>query len=168
MRPLPQTPPVALATASPADAPATETVPEVDAVPALYRDADETGATRTMTFVAHTDSVRPARHWATAAAEHAGAAACTMSTLALLATEAITNAVLHAVPGGEIVMSVTRLTAGVRISTRDESDDVPVLKHVPATALGGRGVMLIDRLSTAWGVELHDEGGKTVWFDVTV
>ena len=81
----------------------------------------------------------------------------------LLASELVTNAVLYA--EGEIHLSIEPFEARWRISVSDESERPVTPKHVPNTATSGRGLSLVDRLSLAWGVEMH-EGGKDVWFEL--
>lgn len=86
--------------------------------------------------------------------------------MALLTTEAVTNAVQHGPDGGEVNVSVSAAQDGWQVAVTDESTELPVLNRVRPHAVGGRGVMLIDRLATAWGVERHDGTGKTVWFHI--
>lgn len=89
-----------------------------------------------------------------------------LQTIALLATEAVTNAVEYGPDGGEVAVSVAVADGGWRVAVTDESPALPVVRHVDPRAVGGRGVMLIDRMASAWGVERHESGAKTVWFTV--
>jgi hypothetical protein len=53
----------------------------------------------------------------------------------------------------------------VRVEVEDESPEWPVVRAMDRDALNGRGLILVDRLSTGWGV-LAGTRGKTVWFTV--
>ncbi len=85
--------------------------------------------------------------------------------LELLVSELVTNAVLHA-------RSASRLTIDsngdrVRVTVEDESAVAPRLREYGPEAATGRGVLLVDRLATNWGVDV-DDGGKRVWFELAV
>jgi serine/threonine-protein kinase RsbW len=84
--------------------------------------------------------------------------------LELLAGEVLANAVVHGPRGGRIWVEASREGSEVRVAVRDQSTDLPRLNHASPTALGGRGVALVDALASRWGVEQHDGDGKTVWF----
>lgn len=86
--------------------------------------------------------------------------------VALLTTEAITNAVVHGPPHGRVDVEARVYDHRVHVDVHDESTTRPVLCEPDLTALSGRGVMLIDTLSSSWGVEVHP-GSKTVWFEVS-
>ncbi len=107
------------------------------------------------------------RHWVVDRARAVGAPENAVGTVALLATEAMTNAVRHGPPGAPVDIDVERDDGVVRIAVTDRSTDPPVVLDVGPTALGGRGVMLIDRLAHRWGVDPQPDG-KTVWFEVAV
>lgn len=84
--------------------------------------------------------------------------------LELLAGELLANAVIHGPAAGAIVVSTSRDASRVRVAVRDQSPELPRLTEASPTALGGRGVALVDALSSEWGVDQHDGEGKTVWF----
>ncbi|MDM7830389.1 ATP-binding protein [Cellulomonas sp. MW9] len=117
-------------------------------------------------FIAHPSAIPHARHWAAEQARVHGFAPHSVHTVELLVTEAVTNAVMHGPPAGAVQVSLDPTGATLRVSVRDDSDALPVLRTPPPTALSGRGVLLIDRLADAWGVQPHTDGGKTVWFEV--
>ena len=83
-------------------------------------------------------------------------------TLALLASELVTNGVLHARTHLRF-----GLTAGKdRVLVTCGDDDPTGAPMVPPTDHGrpsGRGLMLVDAMASQWGV-FRSEGGKTVWF----
>lgn len=85
----------------------------------------------------------------------------------LLASELVTNAILHArtpvqlgvlVDAADVLVSVgDRLSDGRDLTPRSHSHTRP----------GGRGLRLVSDLSERWGAVSH-AGGKTVWFLLTV
>jgi anti-sigma regulatory factor (Ser/Thr protein kinase) len=79
----------------------------------------------------------------------------------LVASELLTNAVQHATASVEVRVEFhERYT---RIDVLDDGDGWPLLRHVdPLSEAGGRGLSIVDRLSTAWGVE-DLIPGKQVW-----
>ncbi|MFJ4777770.1 SpoIIE family protein phosphatase [Streptomyces sp. NPDC088762] len=79
----------------------------------------------------------------------------------LAADELMTNALVHTEGGGQVSM---RLTAEgrIRIEVEDSSSALPRPREAGDWAVSGRGLMLVDNLSDAWGVEPRG-GGKCVW-----
>jgi anti-sigma regulatory factor (Ser/Thr protein kinase) len=92
---------------------------------------------------------------------------------ALLVSELVTNAVLHdgvrsAVGGDEDTITLTIVSAEgeLRVDVYDSSPDLPVLNGdgiPPAEAEHGRGLVLVDSLSTDWGSYCAGTG-KGVYF----
>ena len=82
----------------------------------------------------------------------------------LLITELVSNAVRHSDLSVEVrvVLSGSRL----RVSVSDSSHRMPVLRQVSDDQTSGRGLFLVDSLSSGWGVDVREEGGKTVWFEL--
>lgn len=85
-------------------------------------------------------------------------------TVALLVSEVVTNAVLHA--RTELTVSVARDGSGVRVSVTDGSSLPPAMRRHAATATTGRGLRLLDMLADSWSAEPAGTG-KTVSFTVT-
>lgn len=83
----------------------------------------------------------------------------------LLVTELAVNAVEHGAPPVRAALDCRDGT--LRLLVSDGSRTRPV--HVRATleSESGRGVALVDTLSTAWGVR-PDGSGKTVWCDLAL
>ena len=82
----------------------------------------------------------------------------------LLVSELVTNAVVHA--GSEVEIAVRLLVDSVRIEVVDRAPDAMLRPSSPAVEdESGRGLLLVETLATAWGVEPLD-GGKAVWFEV--
>jgi len=81
----------------------------------------------------------------------------------LVVSEAVTNAVVHT--GTSIDVTVMFTGAGARLEVRDGSKHHPTPRDYAATAGTGRGLLLIDGLTTSWGTVPHSDG-KTVWFEL--
>ena len=85
---------------------------------------------------------------------------------ALVVTELVANAVQHT-DGERIRVSVNRPEPGVvRIDVADRSHGLPRLRKAGADDEGGRGLALIDALTTRWGTEPLAQG-KRVWGELT-
>jgi anti-sigma regulatory factor (Ser/Thr protein kinase) len=85
-----------------------------------------------------------------------------VDSAALLATEVITNAVLHA--RTPLMLLIERIgEETVRISISDGSTFVPQRRRASQDSTNGRGLDLLDRLSTSWSVTTN-AAGKTVQF----
>ena len=80
-----------------------------------------------------------------------------------LTSEVVTNAILHA--RTNLVLMVMVEPPRVRVEVSDDADRYPELRGASDDDTSGRGLMLVDMLSTAWGVR-PVEGGKCVWFEV--
>ena len=81
----------------------------------------------------------------------------------LLVSELVTNAVMHA--GSQADVAVILRRDVVRIEVGDRSSDVPRAGRVDPDARSGRGLWLVEQMSSAWGVE-EIADGKVVWFEV--
>jgi anti-sigma regulatory factor (Ser/Thr protein kinase) len=82
---------------------------------------------------------------------------------ALLVTELVTNAVLHARTA--IVLAVDCAPGRVFIRVADRSASVPRHRTYGTDAATGRGIALVDELATSWGVE-RSPHGKAVWCEI--
>jgi len=81
----------------------------------------------------------------------------------LLTSELVTNAIQHGV--GAISIEVARSPKTLRVSVDDESHDRPRRTSASVDELRGRGLMLVEALSSRWGVVAR-ENGKRVWFEL--
>jgi len=81
----------------------------------------------------------------------------------LLVSELVANAVLHA--GTPCLVLVEHDAERVRVEVRDEDPRLPVMKDYGTTAVTGRGLHIVDRLSDRWGFS-GDDVSKTVWFEL--
>jgi anti-sigma regulatory factor (Ser/Thr protein kinase) len=109
-------------------------------------------------------AVAPARHFVQSSLAGWGVDGDTVGKAVLCLSELVTNAVIHTDTGCELRVVLDR---GVLTTTvRDNGSSVVVdLSGVPGDPLAvhGRGLQLVDALSTRWGSEL-DAVGTTVWF----
>jgi anti-sigma regulatory factor (Ser/Thr protein kinase) len=83
--------------------------------------------------------------------------------LALIGSELVTNAVLHA--RTDLTLTLELRQDRVRISVRDRSQAPPTLRHYRADALTGRGLGVVAALSDDWGVSTAADG-KVVWAEL--
>jgi anti-sigma regulatory factor (Ser/Thr protein kinase) len=83
--------------------------------------------------------------------------------LALVVTELVANAIRHA--GTEMTVRLTALDGGVRLEVVDRSTRPLRPRAAALSDEGGRGLLLVDALSTRYGVEGEREG-KRVWVEL--
>ena len=89
----------------------------------------------------------------------------TLETIALLVTELVTNAILHA--RTPLQLTLESRPGHVRICVEDESNEQPALRHYESDAVTGRGLALVQQLASSWGVDTTPSG-KAVWCEVAV
>jgi anti-sigma regulatory factor (Ser/Thr protein kinase) len=82
---------------------------------------------------------------------------------ALLTTELVTNAIVHA--RTDFALRVATDQGRLRVEVSDSSHDPPRLIPIGETEEHGRGLHLVDALSASWGVD-WTAGGKVVWFEL--
>lgn len=111
-------------------------------------------------------SVAVGRHWVVSSAVENGVTGMANQVVELLASELLANAVLHGPAGAAIGLQVRHTEVAVRVSVSDGGDNRPVVLHHEPTAPNGRGMAIVEAMSTRWGVEEHHDGGKTVWFEL--
>ena len=83
----------------------------------------------------------------------------------LLTGELVSNAVVHGPHAGAVRVQVRIDGEVVRVGVRDSGGGTPTVGHPEPTAPSGRGLALVEALSSAWGTQVHADG-KTVWFEV--
>lgn len=87
-------------------------------------------------------------------------------TAELLTTELVTNALRHTGGGAELTAT---LSPGPRNRLRIEVSDAvarrPAVRVAHEQATSGRGLLLVQALSDAWGVQPRG-AGKVVWFEL--
>jgi anti-sigma regulatory factor (Ser/Thr protein kinase) len=113
-------------------------------------------------LAANARSAAAARHFVTDTLSGWGCEGL-VETAALLTSELVTNAVLHARTPIRVVL--TRLDDGVQVGVTDQSPRSPVRRRSAEDATTGRGLELLDRLASSWRVDV-DRDGKTISFVV--
>ena len=87
-----------------------------------------------------------------------------VAVLVLLASELVTNAVLHA--RTQVDLGVTVTSTEVLVTVGDRNGQRPEQRpYGELMRTNGRGMLLVEELSQRWGVT-YGEGGKCVWFTV--
>ena len=86
------------------------------------------------------------------------------STVVLLTDELVANAVRHG--EGPVQLALCVAEDHVRVTVSDEAIEAPTGVGEPdVTRPSGRGLFLVDALSTRWGVD-PQRVGKSVWFEL--
>jgi len=87
----------------------------------------------------------------------------------LLTSELVTNAIQHGgphSPSASVRLLVQDLVGRFRVEVEDAGQDMPVFGDGAPTGVGGRGLLLVERLADRWGCERLNGGNKVVWFEV--
>jgi anti-sigma regulatory factor (Ser/Thr protein kinase) len=107
-------------------------------------------------------AVRAARKFAIH--ELSGYPAELVDVVELLVSELAGNCVRHTDSSFEVAISGDRRQ--IRVAVSDQGAGKPIVKHVDANAIAGRGLALVEMLSSSWGVRRSRSrsGGKAVWF----
>jgi len=107
-------------------------------------------------------------------ARHLVAAACTawhlpqlVEDAEIVVTELVTNAMRHA-GGGDVELIVILRDRFLHLSVSDDSSEPPRMRLPdPDTCEGGRGLLLVDSVASAWGCTPRSDG-KFVWATLRV
>lgn len=83
--------------------------------------------------------------------------------VALLTTELVTNAVIHA--HSVVDLDLYLYDDGLCVTVTDYGPGTPAIR-APDESGGGYGLRLVDKLATRWGHETIDPLGKRVWFEL--
>ena len=85
--------------------------------------------------------------------------------LVLLVTEIVTNAISHG-GGGPIEVAV-KVDRGLRVEVTDRNAlELPRVLHADLKSVGGRGMLIVEKLAHRWGAHPVSDGGKVVWFEL--
>ncbi|MEH0581496.1 MULTISPECIES: SpoIIE family protein phosphatase [Streptomyces] len=113
------------------------------------------------------EALAEARHMIRAAVRAWGAGERS-DEIELVADELITNALMHT--EGAAIVTVRVVTGGerrLRVEVEDSSSALPRRREAGVSGVSGRGLLLVDLLTDAWGVEARG-GGKCVWCEFVV
>lgn len=84
----------------------------------------------------------------------------------LIVSELVTNALVHT--DGRVRLDLTLVNHRLRVAVADSSPRTPIKPtSIGWEATGGRGILLVEAMSAAWG-SLPVSGGKQVWSEVTL
>ncbi|MGW2015669.1 SpoIIE family protein phosphatase [Streptomyces sp. NPDC001927] len=86
----------------------------------------------------------------------------------LMVSEMVTNVLIHTDGDALLVAEVTCDDASkrrMRVEVSDASDELPHKRHPGEMASSGRGLVLMEMLAHAWGVDPRGEG-KSIWFEL--
>jgi anti-sigma regulatory factor (Ser/Thr protein kinase) len=106
-----------------------------------------------------------ARRFVRSALESVEAEPVVIEAAELLTTELVTNAVVHV--GCKSHLFIRALKGVVRVEVTDPDDRIPEMAAPDVEAPAGRGLVIVNGLASAWGVERPPDGGKTVWFELS-
>lgn len=87
-----------------------------------------------------------------------------VDTVELLTSELVTNAVIHARSGPELLVRLGDRVVHVEVCDGDANP--PTRRPRAMDAASGRGIAIVEELATEWGVEHIPDDGKRVWFEV--
>ncbi len=89
-----------------------------------------------------------------------------MDAALLVVSELVTNALIHT--DGPVRLDLTLVDHRLRIAVADASPRSPVKPtNIGWEATGGRGILLVEAVSAAWGT-VPASGGKQVWADLVL
>ncbi|SES41493.1 Histidine kinase-like ATPase domain-containing protein [Lentzea albida] len=111
----------------------------------------------------HTPPLVAVRRWAAVAL--ADLSDEVLGDVLLVATELVTNAYDHGVFAREVRLFRVSGACTVRIEVDDGSPAQPLIGHSRIDRRRGRGLVIVNRLSKAWGA-IPNVVGKTVWAEV--
>jgi anti-sigma regulatory factor (Ser/Thr protein kinase) len=109
------------------------------------------------------DSARAARHAVTDLLEELGRTDL-IDDATLIVSELVANAIMHA--RTEMSLTIDSAGSGVRVTVTDTSNVLPRWTPASTTATAGRGLLLVQRLSSRWACEPLPAGGKAVWAEI--
>ncbi|MFJ8106176.1 SpoIIE family protein phosphatase [Streptomyces sp. NPDC096132] len=112
------------------------------------------------------EAARQARRFTRRTLRSWGVPGDAMDTALLVVSELVTNALVHT--DGRVRLDLTLIDERLRVALTDASPRTPVKPtSLGWEATGGRGILLVEAVSEAWGT-LPVSGGKQVWAELSV
>ncbi|WP_367319071.1 SpoIIE family protein phosphatase [Streptomyces sp. HUAS ZL42] len=112
------------------------------------------------------EAARHARRFTRRTLRSWGVAADDVDAVLLVVSELVTNALVHT--DGRIRLDLTLIDQRMRVSVFDSSPRTPVKPtDIGWEATGGRGILLVEAVSEAWGT-VPVSGGKQVWSELAL
>ena len=84
-------------------------------------------------------------------------------TVALCVSELVTNALIHTATEIELVLRLDK--SHIEVEVVDQSDRMPAMRGAGDDATTGRGLHIVEAVTSEWGVRAEGSG-KSVWFRV--
>ncbi|WP_372448686.1 SpoIIE family protein phosphatase [Streptomyces musisoli] len=110
------------------------------------------------------EAVRHARRFTRRTLRAWGLPRDTIEEALLVVSELVTNALVHT--GGPVRLDMSLVNHRLRLAVADSSPRSPVKPtSIGWEATGGRGILLVEAVSAAWGT-VPVSGGKQVWADL--
>ncbi|MER6470638.1 SpoIIE family protein phosphatase [Streptomyces collinus] len=110
------------------------------------------------------EAVRHARRFTRRTLRTWGVERDTMDAALLIVSELVTNALVHT--EGQVRLDLSLVNHRLRLAVADGSPRSPVKPtSIGWEATGGRGILLVEAVSAAWGT-VPVSGGKQVWADL--
>jgi anti-anti-sigma regulatory factor/anti-sigma regulatory factor (Ser/Thr protein kinase) len=85
-------------------------------------------------------------------------------SLQVIATELVTNAVVHA--GTPLVVVLRRSHRTIKIAVIDQDERLATLRRVDPSSVSGRGLMLVEAFASTWGCA-ETTRGKCTWASIS-
>lgn len=127
--------------------------------------AEEVALRAAATFAAEPQSAAAARRFVAATLAGWRLEEAT-DVVALLTNELVTNSVRHA--DTDVRVALCLRGERLRVEVADDDERLPAPNLAQGTSASGRGLVLVDTLAAAWGMERHGGKRKAVWFEVVV
>lgn len=119
------------------------------------------------TLPCEVSSVSDARWALRSMLEEAGSTVDQSDAAAMVITELLANAIVHSEHRTEYVDVVVQSSAEqIHIEVTDHNPQPPVAREISVDAPSGRGLTIVDALSSAWGWDRIEGDRKRVWCDV--